>query len=177
MSFYQKPQPKIISLKGLYFYVNFLLWISEASSRWAMKLIDTHIVFLQISYKVTVGVLQSNLLIWNCQEYDSVNYPESMMWSRPQTDNGFYISCLFFIWSLAYVDLFHVSGMIKHTAILIVIFRLQSVHDYCPLSSSLTTAICISFPLMSEVIFFTLSSVCSGNSPAKCYTQTEKCLM
>lgn len=42
--------------------------------------------------------------------------------------------------------------MINSTTILILIFKLQRFHDYCPLSSSLITAICTSFPLMSGVI-------------------------
>lgn len=42
--------------------------------------------------------------------------------------------------------------MINSTTILILIFKLQSFHDYCPLSSSLIMAICTSFPLMSGVI-------------------------
>lgn len=46
----------------------------------------------------------------------------------------------------------YASGMIDSSAILILIFRLQSFHDYCPLSSSLIIAICTSLPLMSGVI-------------------------
>lgn len=71
-----------------------------------------------------------------------------------------FVFFLLFIWSLVYVDIIYSSDMIKGTVIIILIFKLQSFHDFCRLFS-LIMAICTSINEWSD---FTLLSVCSGFS-------------